>query len=107
MPTCHKCGRKVNYLFKSSFCVDCPLITSEERPVFECDIEIYKCPYCQNDVIIYVMIDDSGIIPFQDYVLTAYHTECWDKQISEHSPNEKIINLDDIIEKGKDDEFDF
>ena len=69
-----------------------------DRPMFECDAEVHPCPYCRKDVVIYVDLNNFGIISHESYVIIAnwvYHSECWEKQMIEHPPNEKVVEWPD------------
>jgi hypothetical protein len=71
---------------------------TEERPMFECDAEVYTCPYCCKDVVAYWALNNSGLISQDNYVPIAnwiYHSECWNKQMKEHPPGENIVEWPD------------
>jgi hypothetical protein len=71
-----------------------------DRSMYECDVELVVCPYCQKDVIVFVELDGSGVISHESYDLIAnwiYHSACWDEQMRRFPPGNG----------GKDDEADF
>ena len=78
----------------TSCCEGNPNMTEPERPMFECDAEVYTCPYCMKAVVVYVELDGSGIISRPEYDLIAnwiYHSKCWDQQMREHPPGEPNV----------------
>jgi hypothetical protein len=104
---CHGKGHKWSLLTQEYLlCMEChgsgitsccegnPNMSESERPMFECDAEVYTCPYCMKAVVVYVELDGSGIISRPEYDLVAnwvYHSACWDKQMREHPPGEPNV----------------